>query len=109
MKGGIDNSKSQGGDQFPPLPGEDAAPLPGLAFTRCRNSASVLTGKAGPTTSTVALLASARAQVLEPTTPAAACRWQDRAREHLLGLFGAVGNDDPRVLKGRQNLASALF
>ena len=32
---------------------------------------------------TVALLASARAQVLEPTTPAAACRWQDRAREHL--------------------------
>lgn len=34
---------------------------------------------------------------------------RDRAREHLLGLFGAVGNDDPRVLKGRQNLASALF
>jgi putative thioredoxin len=32
-----------------------------------------------------------------------------RAREHLLGLFGAVGNDDPRVLRGRQNLASALF
>ncbi|WP_432479615.1 tetratricopeptide repeat protein [Nocardioides sp. GXQ0305] len=34
---------------------------------------------------------------------------RDAAREHLLGLFGAVGNDDPRVLKGRQNLASALF
>ncbi|GAB3196567.1 tetratricopeptide repeat protein [Nocardioides hungaricus] len=34
---------------------------------------------------------------------------RDRAREHLLGLFGAVGNDDPRVLRGRQNLASALF
>ncbi len=32
-----------------------------------------------------------------------------RAREHLLGLFAAVGNEDPRVLKGRQNLASALF
>ena len=32
-----------------------------------------------------------------------------RAREHLLGLFAAVGNDDPRVLKGRQSLASALF
>lgn len=32
-----------------------------------------------------------------------------QAREHLLGLFGAVGNDDPRVLRGRQNLASALF
>jgi putative thioredoxin len=34
---------------------------------------------------------------------------RDRVREHLLGLFAAVGNDDPRVLKGRQNLASALF
>jgi putative thioredoxin len=34
---------------------------------------------------------------------------RDAARNHLLGLFGAVGNDDPRVLKGRQNLASALF
>lgn len=34
---------------------------------------------------------------------------RNAAREHLLGLFGAVGNDDPRVLKGRQNLASALF
>jgi putative thioredoxin len=34
---------------------------------------------------------------------------RNKAREHLLGLFGAVGNDDPRVLKGRQNLASALF
>lgn len=34
---------------------------------------------------------------------------RDRAREHLVGLFAAVGNDDPRVLKGRQKLASALF
>ncbi len=34
---------------------------------------------------------------------------RDPVREHLLGLFGAVGNDDPRVLKARQNLASALF
>jgi putative thioredoxin len=34
---------------------------------------------------------------------------RNQAREHLIGLFGAVGNDDPRVLKGRQNLASALF
>ncbi len=34
---------------------------------------------------------------------------RDAARNHLLGLFAAVGNDDPRVLKGRQALASALF
>jgi putative thioredoxin len=34
---------------------------------------------------------------------------RNRAREHLIGLFAAVGNDDPRVLKGRQALASALF
>ncbi len=34
---------------------------------------------------------------------------RDAAREHLLGLFGAVGNDDARVLRGRQQLASALF
>jgi putative thioredoxin len=34
---------------------------------------------------------------------------RNQAREHLLGLFSAVGNEDPRVLKGRQNLASALF
>lgn len=34
---------------------------------------------------------------------------RDDAREHLLGLFAAVGNDDARVLKGRQLLASALF
>jgi putative thioredoxin len=34
---------------------------------------------------------------------------RDAAREHLLALFGAVGNDDPRVLRGRQSLASALF
>ncbi len=34
---------------------------------------------------------------------------RNAAREHLLGLFAAVGNDDPRVLKGRQALANALF
>ena len=34
---------------------------------------------------------------------------RNHAREHLIGLFGAVGNDDPRVLRGRQALASALF
>ena len=34
---------------------------------------------------------------------------RNAAREHLVGLFAAVGNDDPRVLKGRQALASALF
>ena len=34
---------------------------------------------------------------------------RNQAREHLLGLFAAVGNDDPRVLKGRQALANALF
>jgi putative thioredoxin len=34
---------------------------------------------------------------------------RNQAREHLLGLFAAVGNEDPRVLRGRQNLASALF
>jgi putative thioredoxin len=34
---------------------------------------------------------------------------RDRAREHLIGLFAAVGNDDPRVLAARRNLASALF
>ncbi|MGH3352461.1 MAG: co-chaperone YbbN [Nocardioides sp.] len=34
---------------------------------------------------------------------------RNKARTHLLGLFAAVGNDDERVLKGRQSLASALF
>ena len=34
---------------------------------------------------------------------------RDKARTHLLGLFAAVGNEDPRVLRGRQALASALF
>ena len=34
---------------------------------------------------------------------------RNKAREHLIGLFAAVGNDDPRVLRGRQALASALF
>ncbi len=32
-----------------------------------------------------------------------------RARIHLLELFAVVGNDDPRVLAGRRDLASALF
>jgi putative thioredoxin len=34
---------------------------------------------------------------------------RNQVRERLIALFGAVGNDDPRVLKARQNLASALF
>ena len=34
---------------------------------------------------------------------------RNKAREHLIALFGAVGNDDPRVRKARQGLASALF
>lgn len=34
---------------------------------------------------------------------------RDKARTHLLGLFAAVGNDDSRVIQGRQKLASALF
>ena len=34
---------------------------------------------------------------------------RDQARQHLLGLFAAVGNEDDRVLRGRQRLASALF
>ena len=34
---------------------------------------------------------------------------RDAARTHLVGLFGAVGNDDPRVMRARRDLASALF
>lgn len=34
---------------------------------------------------------------------------RDAARQHLIGLFAAVGNEDVRVLKGRQKLANALF
>ncbi|MET3960697.1 putative thioredoxin [Marmoricola sp. OAE513] len=34
---------------------------------------------------------------------------RDKARTHLIGLFGAVGGDDPRVIKARRDLASALF
>jgi putative thioredoxin len=34
---------------------------------------------------------------------------RDKARLHLLELFAVVGNEDARVLKGRQALASALF
>jgi putative thioredoxin len=34
---------------------------------------------------------------------------REKARTHLLGLFAAVGNEDQRVLKARQALASALF
>ncbi len=40
-------------------------------------------------------------------------RWagedRDRARRHLVELFDVVGNEDPRVLRGRRDLASALF
>jgi putative thioredoxin len=34
---------------------------------------------------------------------------RNAARTHLIGLFAAVGNDDPRVLRARRDLASALF
>ena len=34
---------------------------------------------------------------------------RDRAREHLISQFAAVGNDDQRVLAARRALASALF
>jgi putative thioredoxin len=34
---------------------------------------------------------------------------RDRTRTHLIGLFGAVGNEDPRVQRARRDLASALF
>lgn len=34
---------------------------------------------------------------------------RERVRGHLVELFGAVGNADPRVARGRQLLASALF
>lgn len=34
---------------------------------------------------------------------------RDAARTHLVALFGAVGNDDPRVMRARRDLASALF
>jgi putative thioredoxin len=34
---------------------------------------------------------------------------RDAARNHLIGLFAAVGNEDQRVLKARRDLASALF
>lgn len=34
---------------------------------------------------------------------------RDRVRTHVIGLFAAVGNDDPRVIKARRDLASALF
>ncbi|MET0839416.1 MAG: tetratricopeptide repeat protein, partial [Marmoricola sp.] len=34
---------------------------------------------------------------------------RDTARTHLIGLFWAVGNEDPRVQRARRDLASALF
>ncbi len=34
---------------------------------------------------------------------------RDRVRQHLLGLFEVVGAQDPRVVKGRRALMSALF
>lgn len=34
---------------------------------------------------------------------------RDKARQHLIGLFAAVGNDDDRVMRARRDLASALF
>jgi putative thioredoxin len=34
---------------------------------------------------------------------------REAARKHVIELFAVVGDADPRVLKARQNLASALF
>lgn len=34
---------------------------------------------------------------------------RDEARRHLIEMFGVIGDDDPRVAKARQSLASALF
>ena len=34
---------------------------------------------------------------------------RDAARTHLIGLFAAVGNEDPRVQRARRDLASAIF
>ncbi len=34
---------------------------------------------------------------------------KDAARQHLIVMFGVVGDGDPRVVKARQQLASALF
>jgi putative thioredoxin len=34
---------------------------------------------------------------------------RDKARTHLIALFGAVGNADPRVQRARRDLTSALF
>jgi putative thioredoxin len=34
---------------------------------------------------------------------------RDQARTHLIALFGAVGDADPRVQRARRDLASALF
>jgi putative thioredoxin len=34
---------------------------------------------------------------------------RDRVRLHLIDLFAVVGNEDARVLRGRRELASALF
>jgi len=34
---------------------------------------------------------------------------KDAARKHLIEMFGVVGDDDPRVARARQLLASALF
>ncbi len=34
---------------------------------------------------------------------------RDKVRLHLIDLFAVVGNEDPRVLRGRRELASALF
>lgn len=34
---------------------------------------------------------------------------RDAARKHLIDLFAVIGDDDPRVAKARQRLASALF
>ncbi len=34
---------------------------------------------------------------------------RDAARKHLIGMFAVIGDDDPLVVRARQQLASALF
>ncbi len=48
----------------------------------------------------VALLASARQQVLEPATPALVCRWQDRVREQLEPALARASADFADIVPG---------
>ena len=48
----------------------------------------------------VALLASARQQVLEPATPALVCRWQDRVREQFEAALARASADFADIVPG---------